>query len=334
MKYRKTIKQILLIISFFYTLYFILYSPVRAQQLSLSLTPPVLNVTIKPGKSILIAYTVTNVGDPVILRSIVLPFEPKGTSGGMRILPEFEGPVRFELDNSNIKLNTPFFLKTRDRQQLLLRIRIPEGAPEGDYYYSLLVQSEAPPTQEGIVASRASGAIGSPILITVTESGKIDVKANIALFDIVPRFKFNLFGKTVRLVETTDRIPVHLILHNQGINKIQPYGTINLEGNFGERATYDILPQNVLSQSERLLTATPQGELKPNDTPVTLMLKGFFIGKYDVDTRFNFGEGTPFLESHVSFIALPIKFIIGLIVALCIGFFIVRRLKQPNETEM
>jgi polyribonucleotide nucleotidyltransferase len=98
-----------------------------AQTISLSLSPPLIETMVKPGKSLLVAYTLENNADPAIMHAYVRSFEPKGNTGAIKIKDELEGPVHFSLDNSDIELDKPFFMKPNGSQQLLLRIRIPES---------------------------------------------------------------------------------------------------------------------------------------------------------------------------------------------------------------
>src|SRR3989338_5961428 len=120
-------KNILLTILFLTIPYSLIPNPSFAQQVSLSLSPPLLELFIKPGKAIMVAYKLDNLGDPTFLNLKVLPFEAKDNLGNIRIKPEFEGPVRFSLDNADLQLEQPFFLKAGGSQQILLRIRIPEN---------------------------------------------------------------------------------------------------------------------------------------------------------------------------------------------------------------
>ncbi len=317
----------------------LLTQPVSAQQVSLSISPPLLEVVIKPGKSIMVAYNLQNFGDPTILAAKVLPFEPKDNLGNIRIKEEFEGPIRFSLDNADLTLDQSFFLKTGDRQQLLLRIRVPEGAPEGDYYYTLLAQTQPPPTTEGVVTSRAKATIGSNILITVTESGVVEVKGKVALFEILSPFTLNLLGKKIRLFDSYDKIPVVLIVENRGKNLIKPEGEIVLKGNFGEKAKYEIVSRNILAESQRLLTATPSAEIDCPETgkkpifcqqPVSLLLSGFFLGKYNLSTNVSFGETAAKIFASTSFVALPFKFFFGLLIALLLTIIIIKRLSKND----
>ncbi|NTU46053.1 hypothetical protein HGA88_00305 [Candidatus Roizmanbacteria bacterium] len=309
---------------------------VHAQQVSLSLSPPILEAVIKPGKSILIAYTVENSGDPLVLKPQVVSFVPQGNNGEMQLKQELSGPVRFQLDNSQIALEEPFFLKSKDSQQLLLRIRIPEGTPEGDYYYSLLVQSEPPPTTEGIGSTRATVKIGSPILLTVTRTGMLDLKGKITTFDVIPRLSFSLFGTKIQIVDSNDTIPAILTIYNQGKNAIKPQGTLNLRGNFGEKISYDVEPVNILAESERLVTATPSADIDCDTIPkkglcnnqYSLLLQGFFIGLYTLSTTINFGEGSPLITANTNFIALPLRLLVALIIVIGIALLLLVKLKD------
>lgn len=310
---------------------------IRAQQVSLGVSPPLLEMHIKPGKSVLIAYTLENRGDPVVLKSYVLPFEAKDSNGNIRIKPTFEGPIRFSLDNSLMKLNQPYVLKTNDSQQLLLRIRVPEGAPEGDYYYTLLSETQAPPVTEGITSGRAKASIGSNILVTVTGTGVVDIKGAVSLFDVIPRFRFSFGGKIYNIVDSSDQVPVVMVLANKGRNFMKPQGNITMHGALGAKAVHTIIPQNILAQSERRITATPSATLDCNDQcneqRPSLVLSGFFLGRYTLSADINFGENSPKIFATTAFIGLPLKFGTVGIVVLLITLTLVRMLKKSESDE-
>jgi len=330
------IRKILILFLILPLLFFFKTKKIFSQQISLSISPPLIETVIKPGKSILIAYTIINYADPAILTAKVLPFEPKNNFGQIKIKEEFEGPIRFSLDNSNLQLGQSFFLKTNDREQLLLRIRVPEGAKEGDYYYTLLVESQPQTSQTEKTASFAKATIGANILITVTDSGKIEIKPKIVLFEVLPRFRFSFLGRKINFFDSTDPVPLILIVENRGKNLIKPQGQIVLKGNFGEKAKFEIVPQNILSQSQRLIQASPSAEidcfpsskLKACQSPVSLIISGFFVGFYRLSTAIIFGENSPQVSAATSFFAFPIKIFFGLILALIIILFLLKRLKE------
>jgi hypothetical protein len=295
-----------------------------AQQLSLSLSPPLIELIIKPGKSVLVAYDFVNNGDPGYFSASLASFEAQDYLGNIHLKNNLTGPMRFSLDNSDIQLEQPFFLKTSQRQQLLLRIRAPEGAPNGDYYYSLLISSQPLGGNEGRSLGAARGTIAANILVTVTDSGRIDIKGKIALFETLPRFSLKLGKSQINLFDSNDPIPVILILANQGQNLIKPQGEITLTGNFGEQSQYEILSQNILANSQRLILATPSAQIQTK-RPVSFVINGFFIGRYRLSAAVSFGEGTPKVFAATSFVAIPFKFILGLLVASIIGVIIFKK---------
>ncbi len=318
------------IILVFLTLIVGLTSNVIAQQVSLSITPPLLEVVIKPGKSIMVAYQVKNAGDPTILSTKLVNFEPKDNMGNIRLKSDLRGPIRFSLDNADIELERPFFLKTGASQQLLLRIRAPEGAPNGDYYYTLLAETTPQTGNQGIASSHAKATIGANILITVTDSGIVEIKPKVILFDLLN--KINIFGKKINIYDSFDKIPLVVIVGNKGKNLIKPEGKITMTGNFGEKLDYQIIPKNILSESERMVEATPSAELVFEDRPVSLVVSGFFIGVYRLSTQITFGENSPSVFAHVSFFAFPFKLLFVLVVVIIITIYIIKRfLKKEDE---
>jgi len=303
-----------------------------AQSISLSLTPPLIELTIKPGKSVVIAYTLTNTGDPTILTSFVRPFAPSGIYGELAIAHEFSGPVRFNLENSAIQLDTPFFLKTGASQQLLLKIRVPEGTPEGDYYYSFLSQNIPGKLAEGTSQPTAQGAIGANILVSVTGTGVFHSSALIQQFTVDAPYVFNLFGKKVLLFESSDSIPVKLVAANKDTNLIKPSGTIVLKGSYADAAEFAIVPENILSNSSRLLHATPSGELKDNHT--TVLIGGFHIGKLVLSTNVMFGNKNEIARASITLYALPFKLIAATFIAMIVGIIIVKKFTSQEAAEI
>lgn len=305
---------------------------VKAQSINLSLTPPLIELTIKPDTSLVIAYTLTNAGDPSVFTSYIRPFNPQGINGELVVAREFSGPIRFNLENSNIQLDTPYFLKSGQGQQLLLKIRVPEGTPEGDYYYSFLSENVPGKLAEGTSQPIAQGAIGSNILISVTETGTFESNAQISQFTIKPRYTFQLFGKKFNIIESSDTIPVRLIAKNSGKSLIKPEGTIQLTGGFGGDETYIVLPENILADSSRLLHATPSANIA--NSQASLDIGGFHLGKYALTASLTFGNKNQLLRSSVIFYALPIKLIMATSIAIIIGIVIIKKFNTPEQIEI
>ena len=319
-------KYLFVVFAYLFICLFFNLSKTNAQQVSLSITPPLLETVIKPGKSIMVAYRVENLGDPAIITAKILPFEARDHFGNIRLKKEFDGPVRFSLDNADLQLEQPFFLKTGDSQQLLLRIRLPEGTPDGDYYYTLLAETTEPKSQEGIGSTSAKVSIGSNILITVTESGLVEIKPKIILFSTLGGWKIR---QNLKIYDTFDKISLISLVENKGKNMIKPEGEITLTGNFGENIKYDIIPKNIIAMSQRMIEASGPGEFVK---PASLIMSGFFVGLYRLSTKLTFGENSPTVFASTSFLALPFKLTLGLIVVIIVSIFIIKR-NSNSENE-
>lgn len=311
----------------------------NAQQVALSISPPILTAYMKPGKSILIAYNIENRGDPTILSTKVVSFEPRDLNGNINIKNSLEGPIRFSLDNANLQLGSQFFLKTSDKQQILLRIRVPDGAPEGDYYYTILAETEPPPTLEGVSSSKSKASIGSNIIITVTNTGLISVNAKVSLFDIYARHTLNIFGNKYKIIDSFDPVPVILIVNNIGKNFVTAEGEIVMRGNFGERAKYNLVPLNILSETQRMLktntSRAPNCDSFKNlpiycKQPISHFISGFFLGTYNLSTSLTFGENSPTIFASTSFIALPIKISFGIMIVTLIAIIVIIRFREKE----
>ncbi|OGK41927.1 hypothetical protein A2954_02665 [Candidatus Roizmanbacteria bacterium RIFCSPLOWO2_01_FULL_37_12] len=266
----------------FYTLYFILNtSPVRAQSISLSIAPTLTELTIKPGRSAIFSYNFKNMGDPSIFKFRIEPFNLKDKT-----------PIFFELNNSDIKLEEPVFIKNSASEQLYLRVAVPEETPEKDYYYNFIAESQPPPTQEGTANIRAKITVQSLLLITVTEAGQVEIKPKISLFEVIPKHKINLLDFKLNLFNSYEKVPVVLIIDNKGKNLIKPRGEITVRGPLWQTKIYDIKAQNVLAESQKR---------------ISLKLPGNFFGNYKLSTSVSFGEDTPALFASTSLVVLPIK---------------------------
>jgi len=297
-------------------------SEANAQQVSLAISPPLIQTVIKPGKAILIAYSLENSGDPTILTARVVSFEPKDNFGNIRLKDRAEGPVRFSLDNAELSLDQPFFLKTKASEQLLLRIRVPEGAPEGDYYYSLLAETTPAIGREGIGSAQAKATIAANILVTISHSGTIEIKPKIVLFQLLSKMKWKIF-------DSLTEVPLVLVLENQGKNLIRPEGKITLRGLLGTSADYEIVPKNILAESQRLVQATPSAEFSKQ--LISLALSGFFLGPYKLSANINFGENSPNIFASTSFFAFPFKLVAGIILVTIITVFIIKRFSADED---
>lgn len=320
-------KKVIIIIIFITVIAVIFPPESHAQQVTLSISPPLVETLIKPGKSVLIGYTVQNLGDPTPILFKVRSFSPQGDYGEMIIDQDLSGPIRFSLDNTDMEFEQPFLMNSRDVRQALVRIRIPDGAPEGDYYYTILAESQPAPDIGGQSSPRATATIGSNLLITVTNTGVTEANGRIALFDITPLYKINVGSTQYNFVESQKVLPVTLVVQNKGKNRVKPQGGITLRGALSPTKSFPLIPQNILAESQRLVRT--DGNLRSDDR-VSLKLTGFLLGSYTLSASVYFGEGSQQLFTNTSFIALPFRLIVvlGIFLFITLSFLFFTKKKR------
>jgi hypothetical protein len=180
----------------------------------------------------------------------------------------------------------------------------------------------------------ASASLGSPLLISVTDSGITQVNAQIAEFSFQPDTLVQFGNKKYHIVDSSDTVSVVGSVRNMGIHMLQPGGTITHQ--FGSsKKEYSILPQNILSNSQRILKVSVEQQ---NDPGTTLSLSSLSVGQHTIRAGITFGEDASVHYKELSFIALPIRFMKTAGIALCfilIYFFIqfLTRKKSDKRSE-
>jgi hypothetical protein len=301
------IKKIIIIALALITGHYVLATPSHAQQVTLSMSPPIVQAKIKPGKAIIIGYTVENTGDPTNLQFLIRPFTPVGQLGSFAVTEKMEGPVQFNLENADLTLEKPFFFPSRQKKQAVVRIAIPMGVPDGDYYFIVMAQTVPAFGIAGQSTGVASASIGSPLLISITESGITEVKATIAELSFKPDYTLTVGNNIVRIVDNAKELPIVCSVRNMGRNLIQPQGFITDQiGNAKNK--YSIIPQNILSNSQRIIKTFSDEENDRSDS--SLVLSHLSGGTHRITVEMTFGESANSVQyKTVEFLALPLRLI-------------------------
>ena len=302
---------------------------VQAQTFSLGIYPPLLEIMIMPGKSITQVFRVENSGDEMMLNTQILPFEPKDEHGNIKLPTEIGSvdfrsssvPFRdwFSFENADISLGKPFVIKSGESRQIILKIKIPENAREDDYYFTLLIQGEPKRKINGPTTLEA-GVIGANILLTVSRTDKPVKKGEIVEFKIA-NLKF-------KILDSFDKPEFLLRVKNTGRTFWKPFGKIKIEGLLGQKWEEELLPENVLADSIRQIrmattSASPTSHLA---LPTSL----FLIGPYRAKAEFNLEEDKSgeTLSSSLSFLALPVKLVLGILIGILILLTISKIIKK------
>lgn len=320
---------------------FLLALPVRAQGLALGIWPPLLEVTIQPGKAITQVYKLVNEGETdLLLTSRVVPFKPLGEQGETEIW-ETQGEAKnteemsedklaleavdwFSFQNANLALGEKFLLPAGATQEIVLKIKVPADAREDDYYLTLLFETIPEAFLPAGSGGQIEAKIGSNILLTVSQTGEPLKKAVIKTFSI--RNPQLVIGKLV-LIDSFSQPQFLLRLANTGRAFFKPQGAITTSGWLGQKWVLNLLPENVLANSVRQITC--QGGEEASGwfpTPCRLPAK-FLLGKYTAKVELGLDEAGGKYQSELVFWALPIKLFLGILTIFLLLYILKSKLK-------
>ncbi len=112
--------------------------PVYAQNaISLSITPPLFEAIIQPGKEVKQIYTITNNGGDTLVVPKIYYFEATDENGNIS-LTEDEAPEWVKYSKE------PFNLKFQDSKQFTVLISPPEDSEEIDHFLTLVFENTVP----------------------------------------------------------------------------------------------------------------------------------------------------------------------------------------------
>ncbi len=316
---KKNIKMLLLLLFYLFGLFYSLIDSNKAyaQSLSLSISPPLLEVMIKPGKSITQTYKISNLGEDAI---ITIHLAELDENIQVKNNPDFQKDKWVNIINKDISFDKPFLLEAGKDKQIILQINPPEDAKEQDYYRVLLF-STTPNQPKETSQSSVSESLGSILIINITSTGLPPMGAQIAQFTL-PKI-IDSFGPLETVVK----------IKNIGKTYFRPIGNIFLTGFLGQ-ASYKINPLVILSgQTRTLSTEIPLEKSASLNTvsPATLKLSGFFLGKYNLEINFSLNESVIKIQASKTFYAIPWK--LGLLFILLLMVFLWKRRKKEISVQ-
>jgi len=315
------------LISVLLSIVFILALPddAFAQQYSLSISPPLVEIKIQPGKSLIKAFDIENKGEAdLYLSSRIVPFEPKGELGKINLLDnslafskfESEG-LKFGLINVSPSLGETFLLRSGEKKQLVLKITALQTATEKDHYFTFLIEQTIKGEFLSQSATSAQAKIGSNVLLSVSKLEKSAPQGQIANFEAKPL-----------LADIFDKVDFRTVVVNGGAGYFKIGGGIevkNWQGKTVEKLKFR--PDNVLTASRREAVCWQQEE----EIQIDCQFKPGWPGKYKAVLSFYPNDDAgQVLTKQVVFWVLPIRIIIGLLVTSLFGWYILARIKENN----
>jgi hypothetical protein len=296
-------------------------SPVFAESFSLSLNPEKHELIAKPGNTITLPYSLSNVGDAQALTFKVYSLKPNddGTSYELSPFEQTTKTPQFAIVNAAFELNKTFLMHGKSTVLFDVEVTIPENTPRKDFYVTLVAESDGLKGEDGMSSIQLEGGIGSHILLSVTDSGTIDQEAKISQFEIHSAPSIKIFGKNYSIVDKNKPIQFSLTLANQGNNYIYTNGKIGTSSSNGLNLPHS----TILANSTRTISSFAKKE----DQLFSKKLFGFDT----VMAKIQVGN-SKVLYSNANIIVVPVKMILILFVFLVVSlsayfYFILRKRK-------
>lgn len=301
--------------SIFIALFFLVGGSVAYAQesaMTLTITPPLFQVSVQPGETWTSGITVVNSNAyPVTVYAEPVLFSADGLTGR----PVFANPAlspdgtQAEPDASTLAgwITVPkhgISIAPQDSYLLPLAISVPSDAPPGGHYASVLITTGSPTTrpEESSVAVTSSMAA----LIFLRVAGDVREEARIHSFS------------TDRTLYDKPHARFVLQFKNEGTVHLQPQGDITIYNMFGKKRGY--IPVNhtsgygiVLPESVREFAYEWESETGAWD-----------MGRYRAELTVGFGtEQKSFESSSVTFWVLPLRMFVSVGVLLLLSMWFI-----------
>jgi hypothetical protein len=267
-------------------------SPAQAQTISLSLWPPIIEITTQPGQIIRQNYRLKNSADDTTIRTALIPFEPADQLGHIQLSTQgYQSPALSYFSLQGNKLPTSFPLKAGETKDLTLTINIPSTASPTDHYLTLLFQADT----QGLISgtgSRTLGAVGSNILLNISSTDQPQPTARIKQFSLHRP-----------VLDSFDPIQFTLLLKNTSPTYLKAVGHINIHSSLSRKTTtLPLRSDNLLANSTRQLV--PEQSWHPL----------FPFGRYTATAVITPQNTTDTISQTISFWIIPYKGLLTIII--------------------
>ena len=286
---------------------FIFPAPAEAQEMSLSITPPLTEIAIQPGKVFTQTFTVSNDGTPVVIKPEIVPFVPSDSNGHAEIIEDQTSINAFS--SWFLFDQTPYSLGENSNHDFTVKITPPEGTPEKDYYFTFLVETQND-NNLGVNNAQAKERIGANILMNITKDGNPNKKASIIKFS-APRILDSFTGLTYTIQ-----------LGNSGSSFFKPSGKITVDQILGSTTILNLAPLNILVNGTREISCLESQDLVPCKLPGK-----FLIGIYRSNLSFTVDGAGSTVEKQIYTVAFPFTIALGLIM-IGISYGFIRKLAK------
>ena len=266
---------------------FVFAKGVIAQAISLSVSPPLFELMIQPGKEVKQIFTLTNLGGDTTITPKIIYFEPADDMGNINLTEDL-GPDWIMYDK------TPFNLKGQEKIDFEVNFFPSTDAPEIDHFLTIIFETSESVDLLNQNSSNFKSQIGANILLTVSVDGNPKKSAEIIDF-VAPKVIDSLFGK----------ISYQIKLKNTGNSYWKPNGKIIVND-----IILNLAPQNILSGYSRNISCINDQTLASCD-----LKDRFYLGKITAKLEFSIDEDPKIYQKEAVSYSFPFS-IIGFLIFL------------------
>ena len=231
-------------------------SRVIAQSLGLSVTPPISEIMIVPGKELIQTFTITNDGGDSMASIYIIPFKAQGENGNV-VLDEKNAVTATSPYASWFSIISPvsafgekFYVAGGARQDIAIKISPPPSATEKDYYFTLLYELDNKvPGGIAPVGPINQARIGANMLISLSKDGNPPKSLDIIEFS------------APKIMDSLGKLDFNIRIANPAQYFSKSNGQIKIDSWFGETETFTLAPLNIISDSVRNIPCLKDEEI-------------------------------------------------------------------------
>lgn len=297
----------------------IITCPARAQTLGISISPPIDEVMIIPGKEVIQTFTITNDGNDGMASIYLIPFRAQGEYGNVALDDEKiisnSSPYAswFSIISPVTSFGEKFYLAGGQTQNITIKISPPPDANEKDYYFTLLYELYNDVSGSITPLGPINQArIGSNLLISLSKDGKPPKDLNLVEFS------------APKIIDSLSKLNFNIRIGNYGSYVFKANGQIIIKPTFGSSETLRIAPLNIIANSIRNIPCIQNEETISCESGNKVLL-----GIYKSTLEISADEGGDKEEMTITTVAFPFSIILA-ISFIFITYKIIRRHKMSS----
>jgi hypothetical protein len=322
-----------------YLLFLSLSSPsyVKADSISLKISPSVLRIEAKPPADVWTPFTIQNLSNqPVSFKIGYKAFNPQLSSNGTVVFMtngQYSSGADKNIfdkmqvvDDENVS-HDKLELGPKQQERLRLRILLPQNESNSDYYFSLIFiqninQMDQNYSNNNIEDQKSystiQAGIGLNVILAVGDKEAPD--------GVIQTFSTPIFTNS-------GPIPFTLQVTNSGKHFIVPTGIIYIKNMFGQTVGKVQVPTSiVLAGTTRSFGSAENIPASAGNTQelgqVLTWPEQFLLGIYTATLTITMSDNGPVFVRSIRFLCIPVIFFLEILIVLVVVCYIYIRIKR------